>query len=39
MASDSEDDEPEDDFVEETVDRLLDLVGLPLPEGMPSADD
>jgi hypothetical protein len=38
MASDNEDDEPEDVFVEETVDRLLDLLVLPLPEGMPSDD-
>ncbi len=38
MAPEDEDDEPEDDFVEETVDRLLDLIGLPLPEGMPSDD-
>ena len=36
MASESEDDESEEDFVEETVDRLLHLVGLPLPEGMPT---
>jgi hypothetical protein len=36
MASDKEDDEPVDVFVEETVERLLDLLGLPLPEGMPS---
>ncbi|MDP9441419.1 MAG: hypothetical protein M3P34_04410 [Actinomycetota bacterium] len=37
--SDEDDDEPEDAFVEDTVDRLLGLVGLPLPEGMPSDDD
>jgi hypothetical protein len=38
MAAESEDDEPEDVFVEETVDRLLELLGLPLPAGMPSDD-
>ena len=36
MASDNPDDEPEDVFVEETVDRLLNLIGLPSPEGMPA---
>ena len=36
MASDNPDDEPEDVFVEETVDRLLNLIGLPFPEGMPA---
>ena len=36
IASDNPDDEPEDVFVEETVDRLLNLIGLPLPEGMPA---
>jgi hypothetical protein len=32
------DDEDADVFVEDTIDRLLDLLGLPLPEGMPSGD-
>lgn len=35
MASDTQHDEDDGDaFVEDTVERLLDLIGLPLPEGM-----
>lgn len=37
-ADDESDDEDEDASVEDTLDRLLDLIGLPLPEGMPSDD-
>lgn len=29
-------DEPEEDFVEETVARLLGLLGLPIPDGLPA---
>ena len=32
-------DEPEDTFVEETVERLVRLVGLPIPEGLEGGDD
>ena len=32
LAPDDEDDEPEDLFVEETVRRLLELTGVPVPE-------
>ena len=32
LASDDEDDDPEDLFVEETVRRLLELTGVPVPE-------
>ena len=32
-------DEPEDTFVEETVERLVRLVGLPVPEGLDGGDD
>jgi hypothetical protein len=32
MAPDDEETEPEDEFVEETVERLLTLAGLPLPQ-------
>lgn len=35
MASPNPDDEPADVFVEETVQRLLTLVGLPSPEEFP----
>ena len=32
-------DEPEDTFVEETVQRLVRLVGLPIPDGLEGGDD
>ena len=32
-------DEPEDTFVEETVERLVRLVGLPIPDGLDGGDD
>ena len=32
-------DEPEDTFVEETVERLVRLVGLPIPDGLEGGDD
>ena len=32
-------DEPEDTFVEETVERLIRLVGLPIPEGLEGGSD
>ena len=31
--------EPEDTFVEETVERLIRLVGLPIPEGLEAGSD
>jgi hypothetical protein len=36
LAPDDEDDEPEDLFVEDTVTRLLQLAGLPVPEDLSS---
>jgi len=39
MAVDDESDEPEDAFVEETVERLLVLAGLPLPEALTAVGD
>jgi hypothetical protein len=36
LAADDEDAEPEDLFVEETVARLLQLAGLPVPEDLSS---
>ena len=32
-------DEPEDTFVKETVERLVRLVGLPIPDGLDGGDD
>ena len=38
LASNDADDEPNDDFVEETVKSVLSLIALPLPQGFPEFD-
>ncbi len=39
LLADEHVDEPQDTFVEETVERLVRLVGLPIPEGLNEAGD
>jgi hypothetical protein len=39
LLADEHVEEPEDTFVEETVERLLRLVGLPIPEGLEGGAD